>query len=335
MTKTAEQLLSQVRNEAQKVEAAMDADLLKALVDADPLLDEVLRYALFGGGKRMRPVLAIFSHQACNGHDPDIYLLAAAFEYLHVATLLHDDVIDNAGQRRGRTALCRKYSNAAAILAGDWLHSRSALLIAQLAGQEGLEVFSASNSGMVDGEFLQLRHTADPQTTETDYFNIIHRKTGLLIASTCRISALFSNAPIATQKTLFKYGLALGEAFQVIDDLLDYAGDKKKTGKAVGNDFIEGKMTLPLIYALENGSVENRQHILSLLGEDRTDAAALSQLQNLLEETGGMALAMRKAQTLIHDAVAAVKTLPQNDDCARQGIAYLCGLADYVIQRDR
>ena len=178
-----------------RVETAMRADLSAALAGADPLLSEVLEYALFSGGKRIRPLLTVLCSRCCGRDDPDLYLLAAAFEYLHVASLIHDDVIDRAEQRRGRATVLARFGMTSAILAGDWLHAQCMNLIGRLAGSEGLDIFCRATTSMVNGEFAQLRLISDTTAGEGPYFAVIRQKTGNLIASTC---ALGRSMPVRT-----------------------------------------------------------------------------------------------------------------------------------------
>jgi octaprenyl-diphosphate synthase len=323
-----------VTREAASIEAAMRGDLSEALLDNDPLLVEVIEYALFGGGKRIRPLLAVLAARICGLEDEGaVYRLAAAFEYLHVATLVHDDVIDNARERRGRPSVGKKYGMAAAILAGDWLHARSMSLVGLYGGQEGLNIFCRSTAGMVDGEFLQLRFAADCQVTEEQYFAVIHRKTALLIESTCEIGALFAWADEKQRRALAMYGHKLGKAFQVVDDLLDYLGDAARTGKKVGNDFVEGKVTLPLIRALEAAAAQDREAIVKLFSGDRTDQQACAALSQLVEKNHGFESAGETAEALVHDAVAALEVFSETGD--PECLAMLTGLAWYVLGRDR
>ncbi len=323
-----------VTREAASIEAAMRDDLSAALRDNDPLLVEVLQYALFGGGKRIRPLLAVLAARiCCLEDDGSVYRLAAAFEYLHVATLVHDDVIDNARERRGRPSVGRKYGMAAAILAGDWLHARSMHLVGLYSGQEGLDIFCRATAGMVDGEFLQLRFAADCQVTEEQYFGVIHRKTALLIESTCEIGALFGGADERQRQAMATYGHKLGKAFQVVDDLLDYLGDTARTGKKTGNDFVEGKMTLPLIRALKTADSQDREAIIALFSGDRTDPQACAALSELVEKNHGFKSAGETAAALVGDAVAALEVFSQSGDPGC--LAVLTGLARYVLDRDR
>jgi octaprenyl-diphosphate synthase len=318
--------------EALLVEQAMHGDLAEALRGCDPLLVEVIDYALFSGGKRIRPLLAILAARLCGAADNDLYRLAAAFEYLHVATLIHDDVIDNAQARRGREAVGRRYGMASAILAGDWLHARSLYLVGRFAGPEGLAVFCRSTTGMVDGEFLQLRHVANCALTEDDYFAIILRKTALLISSTCEIGAIFAGASRVERQALADYGSRLGTAFQVIDDLLDYQGDAGNTGKQTGNDFSEGKLTLPLLRALARAEAPERAAIAALFAGDRRDISSLDAVRQFIERHGGFDSARQAAVQLATEAVAALAPFTGQD---REILTMLHALTGYVLARNK
>lgn len=319
--------------EALLVEQAMQGDLAEALGGCDPLLVEVINYGLFGGGKRLRPLLAILAARLCGAAGDSLYRLAAAFEYLHVATLIHDDVIDNARTRRGREAVGSRYGMAPAILAGDWLHARSLYLVGRFAGPEGLAVFCRATTGMVDGEFLQLRHVADSALTEDEYFAIILRKTALLISSTCEIGAIFAGATPETCRVLAEYGSKLGSAFQVIDDLLDYQGDAGNTGKQIGNDFSEGKLTLPLLRALARAEVPARAGIIALLAGERGDKNSLATVRRFIEDHDGFDSARQTAVQLTTEAVAALNPFAGQAD--RESLAMLHALAGYVLARNK
>ena len=322
-----------VSREVSQLESTMREDLDEALLGCDSLLGEVLEYALFGGGKRIRPVLAVLTAKVCGCSDQDLYKLAVAFEYLHVATLIHDDVIDNARERRGRDAVCYKFGMSAAILVGDWLHARSMHLVGRYAGPEGLEVFCRSTTGMVDGEFLQLRYVADPDVTEEQYYSVIHRKTALLIGSTCEIGSMFGGADQAQREALATYGYKLGTAFQVIDDLLDYQGNTASTGKKTGNDFEEGKMTLPLIRAFAAADISDHAELVTLLTGDRSRADVLAKFVLLVDKAGGFSAAMESAKQLVEDAVSALSIFTGCDDS--ESLAMLKVLAGYVLARDK
>lgn len=320
-------------HESAALEKAMREDLFEALDGKDPLLAEVIEYALFGGGKRIRPLLATLSARVCGRSDLAVYRLAAAFEYLHVATLIHDDVIDHARERRGRPSVVNQYGLASAILAGDWLHARSMYLVGRFGGQDELEVFCRSTTGMVDGEFLQLRYVADCDVTEQQYYDVIHRKTALLIESTCEIGAIFGGSNMAERSALATYGHKLGIAFQVVDDLLDYLGDTASTGKKTGNDFIEGKITLPLIHAMERGGNQTRVAITTLFENGREDSQAFKKVYDIIEKNNGFTSARQSAETLVGEAIAALEVFSDCDD--QESLNMLRSLAAYVIERNR
>jgi len=316
--------------EAQKVEEAMRRDLSQALAGCDPLLVEVLEYALFGGGKRIRPLLAIICGSLCGRRDDGLYLLGTALEYLHVATLVHDDVIDHARERRGRPSTCVRYGPAAAILAGDWLHARSMHLVGRLTGPDGLEVFCRATAAMVDGEFLQLRHVGRADGGEDAYFAVIDRKTAALIRSTCRLGALYAGADAERQAALERYGECLGTAFQVVDDLLDYLGDQEQTGKKVGNDFVEGKVTLPLLLALQTLPENDRKELVALVTGAR-DPEQVGRVRELVEKGDGFAHARQRARSLVREGVGALSPFAGD----RNWLPLLEALGAYVLERNR
>lgn len=319
---------------AARVESSMRRDLETALSGGDPLLATVLEYALFNGGKRIRPLLTVLCSRCCGRDDESLYLLAAAFEYLHVATLLHDDVIDRAEQRRGKDTVATRYGLAAAILAGDWLHARSMHLIGRLAGADGLEIFCQATASMANGEFEQLRYIAETNTTEAQYFEVIRQKTGNLIASTCSIGALFAGAAPDRQKALAAYGDRIGAAFQVIDDLLDFLGNADATGKKIGNDFVEGKITLPLLRALQQAGEHDRHTARILMQGDRTRPEAYQQLVALIERHGGFESAALAARQLVAAAGKALAPFSAPGHEATNA-ALLRDLAEYILARNK
>lgn len=320
-----------MRSTAAQAEEALRSDLDAALASSDPLLAEVLRYALLAGGKRLRPVLTIVSSRLCGRNDQELCLLAVAFEYLHAATLIHDDVIDHAEQRRGRMSVVRQYGLAAAILAGDWLHARSMRLIGALAGKEGLDIFCAATAEMVDGEFLQMRYAADPAVSEEQYIAVIGKKTAGLISAACAVGAVYGNGSQKQIAALALYGRKTGIAFQIADDLLDYLGDEQATGKKTGNDFAEGKMTLPLIHALRCAAEQDRTALLGIIQGDRSQSAACAETKRLMEKTGSFAYARQRAE---EEAEAAAALVCFDQDSQRENVAVLRRLAGYILSRN-
>ncbi len=326
-------VLFAVKKNATEMERVVCSDINSALRGNDLFLMEVLEYALFSGGKRLRPLLAIISSRLCGRDDRQLRLLAAAFEYLHVATLIHDDVIDHADKRRGRMSVVERYGMAAAILAGDWLHARSMHLIASLAGQGGLEIFCAATADMVDGEFLQMRYAGDPTVTEEQYFSVVIKKTAQLISSSCEIGALYGGGTASQVAALANYGQRIGIAFQIADDLLDYLGDEQATGKEVGNDFREGKMTLPLIHALNRGDENERRELSAVVQGDRT-GKAYKTVQYLMEKAKSFAYARQRAEMEIKKGLSALSCFASEQRHA-ESLAVLHSLAEYTLRRDR
>jgi octaprenyl-diphosphate synthase len=326
-------LLAFIKKVAARVEETMRTDLNQALVDNDPLLSKVLQYALLTGGKRIRPMLAVVSSRLCGRNDDELYLLAAAFEYLHVATLIHDDVIDNAESRRGVEAVGKKFGVAAAILAGDWLHARSMHLISTLAGQQGLDIFCDATMAMVDGEFLQLRYVADTAVTEEQYYAVIIRKTASLISSTCEIGALFGGGAVDQVTALAIYGKKIGIGFQIIDDLLDYLGNEQTTGKQVGNDLTEGKLTLPLIHALSQAGEQDRNILLNCIRGDRSHSVSCDTAQQLMHDLGSYSFSRQRAGQEVKEGLSTLTIFDR--DRHKESLAILEGLAGYILTRDR
>ena len=329
-------LLARLQPEIDIVDQTMQTDL-QNLADRELIpssLAEVLEHALFNGGKRIRPLLCILAAGLCGNTGKAIYRLAIAFEYLHVATLLHDDVIDHADTRRGRPAANTIFGLAPAILAGDFLHARSMFLVGTLGGERCLERICSSTEAMAAGEFLQLANARNFNLSEKDYFAVINGKTALFIGAVCEIGGIFAGAGIAEIEALKTYGANLGRAFQIQDDLLDYLGDPAKTGKAVGNDFCEGKMTLPLIQALKTADKTERSYLLNLLkGKKSERRAGLEEAKNLIAKNGGFEYGRRLAENLIAAGIAGLAVFPARHN--EQIIATLAGLARYVVQRDR
>ncbi len=322
-----------IQQQAARTEEAIQLDLESSLSGNDLLLKEVLQYALLQGGKRLRPVLAILSSRICGRDDDALYLLAATFEYLHAGSLIHDDVIDHAENRRGKESVVKKYGMAAAILAGDWLHARCMYLIGRLTGQGGLDIVCNATQAMVDGEFLQLRYAGDPTVSEKQYFAVVQRKTALLMSATCEIGALYGGADPLEQKALACYGEKMGLAFQIIDDLLDYLGDEKVTGKEVGNDFIEGKMTLPLIHALAHSNDPDKAGLIKALQSSPRDSSGCAMARQRMHAVESFAFSRQRAFQEVEEGLAALSCFAKEQH--PESLTVLKQLAGYILSRDR
>jgi octaprenyl-diphosphate synthase len=335
-----EQLMGAIAPEVAKIEKTMRQDLQEATAGADPLLSEVLDYGIFNGGKRLRPLLVVLAAHLCGLREEterkgekNIYELAIAFEYLHGATLFHDDVIDRADMRRGKPSVNKEFGTVAAILGGDFLHSRSMFLVGELGGIAALKIFCQATNAMVDGEFLQLRNAQNYNLSEDDYFAAVKGKTALLIAATCEIGALFGGGTASEQRALAEYGISLGSAFQIVDDLLDYQGDAVETGKVVGNDFQEGKMTLPLILALGAANSEDKERLLFLIESESERQDGFSEAYGLIEKYDGFGLSRKRAESIVADAVIGLEIFSGEESQLVLGI--LNALAQYVLARKK
>jgi octaprenyl-diphosphate synthase len=329
-------LFARLNPEIDKVDHAMHLDLqgfASKELFPDTLL-KVLEHALFNGGKRIRPLLCILAARLCGHEGKEIFPLAIAFEYLHVATLLHDDVIDHAETRRGRPAANKKFGLTPAILAGDFLHAHSMFLIGNLGGKRCLELICDATQAMVAGEFSQLANVLNFNQSENDYFAVINGKTALFIGAVCEIGSIFAGADRTESQALKVYGANLGKAFQIQDDLLDYLGDPEITGKAVGNDFCEGKMTLPLIHTLDKASKVEHDFLMGLLYGKKDDRCVkLAEAKDIISRNSGFEYARQLALQLIDDAVASLALFTSGQN--KQALDTLIGLARYVIKREK
>ncbi len=329
-------LHARLKSEITNVDQAMRDDL-QALVSKDLIpsnLLEVLEHALYNGGKRIRPLLCILTSRLCSTGKKEISPLAIAFEYLHVATLLHDDVIDHADTRRGRPAANKVFGLTPAILAGDFLHARSMFLVGTLGGKRCLDLICSATGAMVAGEFLQISNVHNLNQSEKDYFSVINGKTALFIGAVCETGGIFAGADNNKIEALKLYGANLGLAFQIQDDILDYLGDSAKTGKTVGNDFYEGKMTLPLIHALETANKQENNFLLGLLkGQKSERITKIDDAREIIRKNGGFEYAEQLAEKLVDKGIASLSVFASEQN--RETLGILTGLAHYAISRDK
>lgn len=327
------ELFAAIRAEASKVDHCMRQDLEELAPGVDGLLHKVLEYGLFNGGKRIRPVLVAIASRLCGGNDAAVYKLGCAFEYLHAATLFHDDIIDDSETRRGKPSVCKRFGNTPAILAGDFLLAYSMERIGLYAGISGLQIFCRAAVGMVDGEFLQLRNAAKLNLSELDYQNVIMGKTASLISAACEIGAINGGGSSTQQRLLREYGAHLGCAFQIVDDLLDYLGDPEVTGKAIGTDLLEGKVTLPLILTLNVAKPQDKDRLLEIIGSDSLRSMCFQEVCRIIEAYEGFAAAKNIAMAAVQSAKARLQTFDRAETAREQWL--LEELASYVVERDK
>ncbi len=304
--------------------------LMENLRSHIPLIAEVNQHILTGGGKRLRSLLFVICARLCGYEGERAYNLSSIFEYLHAATLLHDDVIDKADTRRGKPAANKVWGNSAAVLVGDFLLSKSFTLAVESQKLRLLEVLSSTTTQMAEGMVLELIHTDDLAVAEETYRRILIDKTAILISAACQTGAIWGGAPEKEEQALRDYGLDLGIAFQMVDDLLDYIASEQETGKTVANDFKEGKITLPLIYALSKCSTEEKQRIEDLAKKIRPDQAELKTVFELVQKFGGLEYTRERAESYKNRAVKALEIFPPGRDRR-----ILEDLAEFVIARRR
>jgi len=287
---------------------AVDAMIRARLKSTVPLVDQVAEHIIAGGGKRLRPLLCVLAGRAC-GIETEKHIEAAAFiEFVHTATLLHDDVVDGSQKRRGRATANNIFGNQASVLVGDFVYSRAFQMMATVGSQRVMEIMSDATNVIAEGEVLQLMNAHDPDTTEQRYLEVIYRKTGRLFEAGAEVAAVLSGAPPALQAALARYGKHLGTAYQLVDDVLDYKSDPATRGKNLGDDLAEGKPTLPLLHALRHGNDEQRA--LIRLAIEQGGLAQLGPIVEAIEATGGLDYAASFAQRETEQALAALELLP-------------------------
>ncbi|MBC8027767.1 MAG: octaprenyl diphosphate synthase [Steroidobacteraceae bacterium] len=289
--------------------AAVDTMIRARLKSAVPLVDQVAEHIIGGGGKRLRPLLCVLAGRAC-GIESDKHIEAAAFiEFVHTATLLHDDVVDGSQKRRGRATANNIFGNQASVLVGDFVYSRAFQMMATVGSQRVMEIMSDATNVIAEGEVLQLMNAHDPETTEQRYLEVIYRKTGRLFEAGAEVAAVLANAPVPHQVALSRYGKHLGTAYQLVDDVLDYRSDPATRGKNLGDDLAEGKPTLPLLHALRHGNEEQRA--LIRLAIEQGGLAHLGPIVEAIETSGGLDYAISFAQRETAQALTALEALPE------------------------
>ncbi len=319
--------LATIQTLAREDMAAVDTLIRRRLASDVVLINQVAEYIVGAGGKRLRPMLLLLAAGALGHRGPDAHQLAAVVEFIHTATLLHDDVVDESDLRRGRKTANAVWGNAASVLVGDFLYSRSFQLMVELERMAVMQILADTTNRIAEGEVLQLLHVRNPDTDEPAYLRVIERKTAVLFAAATRLGALLSGADEKTCDALHDYGLNLGYAFQIADDVLDYASDAQTLGKNLGDDLAEGKATLPLIHAMAHSDPATRDRLRAAV--EQGDTGALPDVIAAIHATGGLDYSRRRANEY---AQAAENTLDGLDD--NEYVAALRGLARYAISRD-
>jgi octaprenyl-diphosphate synthase len=315
--------LEQIRELVTTDFEAVDRLIKRRLHSQVALVDQVATYIIYAGGKRLRPLLVLMAARAC-GHQGEQHVEAAAIiEFIHTATLLHDDVVDGSSLRRGRKTANEVFGNAASVLVGDFLYSRSFQMMVTLNRMSIMEIVADATNAISEGEVLQLMNAHDPNTTEAQYIDVIQRKTARLFQAGAQLGAILSDAPPVIEESLARYGRHIGTAFQLVDDALDYQADEASLGKHLGDDLAEGKPTLPLIYAMQHGSDAQREMIRHAIENGGLDH--LDEITRAVASLGGLAYTARLAQSEADQALAALAPLPET--VFKEGLSELARFA--------
>ncbi len=321
-------LKARILNEVAQDLGAIEKALVENLNPHLPFVSHVAKYIMFSGGKRIRPLLMVLSARLCGYQGDYDKTLSVVFEYLHAATLLHDDVVDGAEVRRGNPVAHLIWGTPGCVLAGDFLLARSIAIAVQTHQIAILDILAQTTAEMSQGEIDQLLHRQDLSTDEDQYMEVIKRKTAYLIRAACQTGALLARAPEDQVDALVHYGYHLGVAFQLVDDLLDYTADAQVLGKGTGTDLAEGKLTLPMIYALNRSTVEDRQRMETIIQQGTFTKDELDSILALVAKYGGIEYTRKRAREHIDQA----KTYLQIFDVSETR-RLLEDLADYVVVR--
>ncbi len=287
---------------------AIDRLISTRLASDVVLVNQIGQHIIHGGGKRLRPLVHVLCARAAGYKGKDHIQLAAVIEFIHTATLLHDDVIDESGQRRGRETAHTIWGNAASVLVGDFLYSRSFQLMVELQQPEVMRILADTTNTIAEGEVLQLMQMGNLELTETDYFRVISDKTACLFAASARLAAVIADLPASSGDRLAEFGLLLGQAFQITDDVLDYSADGDALGKNLGDDLAEGKVTLPLILALQQAAPKDAEGLRTAIAEQNPDG--LAQAQRVMADTGALEQSLERARELASRAATLLDVLP-------------------------
>lgn len=291
------------------------------------LINQMSHYIVGNGGKRLRPMLLLLAAKALGDVTENHLILAAVIEFIHTATLLHDDVVDESDLRRGKESANAVWGNAASVLVGDYLYSRAFEMMVRTGNMRVMEILSKTTTAIAEGEVLQLLNCNNPETTEAKYLEVISRKTAILFSAATRLGAVISGASPDIEERLAQYGQQLGIAFQLIDDALDYKANKEELGKNLGDDLAEGKPTLPLIHAIQKGTAKEAQIIVDTIKTGNREA--FNDVYEVVQRTQAIAYTEGRADEEADKAVRALNILPDSE--YKQALILL---ARFSVQRN-
>ena len=307
---------------------AVDELISTSLQSDVALVSQVSEYIVMSGGKRLRPVIVLLAARAF-GYAGEQHIRAAAIiEFIHTATLLHDDVVDSSSRRRGQDSANTVFGNQASVLVGDFLYSRAFQMMVDIDSMRVMQILADATNTIAAGEVMQLMNVHDPDTNEDAYRQVIYRKTARLFEAGAQIAAVLSERSDAEEQAMMRYGQHLGCAFQLVDDALDFNSSAEELGKNLGDDLAEGKATLPLIYAMDNGTAADKELIRNAILDGGLDQ--LETITGIIKSTGALEYTAARAQDAADSAVAALEEIP--DSVFKQA---LVAIADFSVQRRR
>ena len=320
--------VSAVTFEAIKQLLAPDMSVVDSVIHARlhsevALINQVSAYITNSGGKRLRPALVVLSAKAFGYAGKHHHNLAAVVEFIHTATLLHDDVVDESELRRGRATASTLFGNAASVLVGDFLYSRAFQMMVEANDMRVMQTLADATNTIAEGEVLQLLSCHDANVDAASYLHVIHCKTAKLFEAAMRLGAILAQADGASEQAAAKYGMHLGTAFQLVDDVLDYSGDEQEIGKNLGDDLSEGKPTLPLIYAMQHGDASQVAVVRQAI--EQGEITRFADVLQVIQQTGALAYTRRQAQCEADAACAALASLP--DTNYKQSLLQLANFA--------
>ena len=303
----------------QDIHAVVESDFLalndfivEQLYSEVTLVESIGHYIVEAGGKRMRPVLTLLAARSCGIESQKHIPMAAVIELIHTATLLHDDVVDMSTLRRGRPTVNAEWNNPSSVLVGDFIYSRAFQILVQIGNMHIMEIIADTTNKIAEGEVLQLIAKNNPEFSEASYMQVIESKTAILFQAAAQCGALLGNAEPDIEAALTQFGVRIGTAFQLVDDLLDYAGDAVDLGKNIGDDLAEGKPTLPLIHAMENGTGSEKDLIREVLKNQQLSEQMLQDVIEIVRNSGGLEYTKNQANTHAQEAQKCLASLPES-----------------------
>ena len=303
----------------QDIRAVVESDFLavndfivEQLYSEVTLVESIGHYIVEAGGKRMRPVLTLLAARSCGIESQQHIPMAAVIELIHTATLLHDDVVDMSTLRRGRPTVNAEWNNPSSVLVGDFIYSRAFQILVQIGNMRIMEIIANTTNKIAEGEVLQLIAKNNPESSEASYMRVIESKTAILFQAAAQCGALLGNVEPDIEAALTEFGVRIGTAFQLVDDVLDYSGDAADLGKNIGDDLAEGKPTLPLIHAMENGTDPEKDLIREALKSEELPEQMLQDVIKIVRNNGGLEYTKNQANTHAQAAQKCLASLPQS-----------------------